>query len=281
MGDLLGFEGHLNDSTPFTEKEHKVVWKSSRQYLDFSPGNDYNDTCEYPTFYNENGYPEPATELANLKGCYNSDFDQYGDIEAFGVFPDWKRQLAKFASVQDRLREWQPSVMARLKVFSCLAIQMLDFDGYRIDKAMQVTLDAQAEWSTAMRSCAKDLGKDNFMVVGEITSGNVLGSVYLGRGRQPDMKPDLTTALSLKGSTDKKYFLRDQGKSALDGGAFHYSVYRYLTKFLGLQGNLQAGYDLPTDDWATFWNDMLQSNDFYNANTGMDLFLNLFLSTWN
>lgn len=268
MGDLLGFEGHLNDSTPFTEKEHKVVWKSSRRYLDFDIGNDYNETCNYPVFYNENGFPETAETLSKLKGCYNSDFDQYGDIEAFGVFPDWKRQLAKFASVQDRLREWHPSVMARLKVFSCLAIQMLDFDGYRIDKAMQVTLEAQAEWSSAMRACAKEVGKDNFMVVGEITSGNVLGSVYLGRGRQPDMKPDLTTALSLKGSTDKKYFLREPGNSALDGGAFHYSVYRYLTKFLGLQGNLQAGFDLPTDDWATFWNDMLQSNDFYNANTG-------------
>ncbi len=29
--------------------------------------------------------------LEALKGCYNSDFDQYGELEAFGNFPDWQR----------------------------------------------------------------------------------------------------------------------------------------------------------------------------------------------
>ena len=38
-------------------------------------------------------------------GCRVSDFDQYGDLEAFGVHPDWQRQLSKFASVQGCLRE--------------------------------------------------------------------------------------------------------------------------------------------------------------------------------
>jgi alpha-1,3-glucan synthase len=33
------------------------------------------------------------SQTAGLVGCYDSDFDQYGDIEAFGVWPDWKRQL--------------------------------------------------------------------------------------------------------------------------------------------------------------------------------------------
>lgn len=39
---------------------------------------------------------------------------KYGDIEAFGVFPDWQRQLAKFASLQDRLREWDPAVRSKV-----------------------------------------------------------------------------------------------------------------------------------------------------------------------
>ncbi|EFW15163.1 hypothetical protein CPSG_08351 [Coccidioides posadasii str. Silveira] len=38
LGDLLGFEGYLNTTTPFERAEHKVVWKSNRRYLDFHPG---------------------------------------------------------------------------------------------------------------------------------------------------------------------------------------------------------------------------------------------------
>ena len=112
-------------------------------------------------------------------GCRASDFDQYGDVEAFGVHPDWMRQLSKFASVQDRLREWQPAVMDRLIHFSCLALKALDFDAIRIDKATQVTVEALAIWAAGVRKCAADLGKNNFFINGEVTGGNTLGSLYL------------------------------------------------------------------------------------------------------
>ncbi len=107
-----------------------------------------------------------------------SDFDQYGDMEAFGVHEDWQRQLAKFASVQDRLREWQPSVMARLQNFACMAITALDFDAIRIDKSTQVTIAALAEWTSSARQCAYKLGKENFFISGEVTGGNTFGSLY-------------------------------------------------------------------------------------------------------
>jgi len=267
MSDLIGFKGYLNESTPFRNEEHEVLWKSSRVYPDFSFSDRYNETCEFPEFWFENG----ERIVPPLKGCYDSDFDQFGDVEAFGVWPDWMRQLSKFASVQDRLRDWHPSVGARLEHFSCMAIASLDIDGFRIDKAVQVTVDAQARWSTAMRACAKRYNKDNFMVVGEITSGNTLGSIYIGRGRQPGQaeRLDPATAMSLKPkeSDAPEWFVREYGVSALDAGAFHYSIYRYMTRFLGMSGNLEAGFDLPTD-WVDTWNRMLLTNDFYNANTG-------------
>lgn len=247
--------------------EHRVQWKTDRRYMDFQFGNSYNATCDYPPFWYEDG----TRITPDLKGCYNSDFDQYGDIEAFGVFPDWQRQLAKFASVQDRLRDWKPDVRSRLEQFSCIIIAMLDIDGFRIDKAVQVTVDAQAAWSQAMRECASRFDKKNFMVVGEITSGNFLGSIYLGRGRTPNVTVDLsgTKALSLdvNAAADSQYFIRDHGNNALDAGAFHYSIYRYMTRFLGLSGNLEAGYDLPTD-WVEIWNNMMTTNDLYNAYSG-------------
>lgn len=268
MGDLIGFDDYLNTSTPFVTTEHKVIWKSSRRYLDFDFNNTWAPKCDYPKFFNETGFPVGEDVTSQLTGCYQSDFDQYGDIEAFGVFPDWQRQLAKFASVQDRLREWDDSVMQRLQVFSCMIIAQLDIDGFRIDKGVQVTVDALGAWSSYIRECARQHNKTNFFIAGEITSGNNLGAIYLGRGRQPDMQPpslNQSVALSPNSSSDSQYFLRDPGLQALDGAAFHYSVYRFMTRFLGMSGNLEAGYDLPLD-WIEGWNDMVLTNDLYNAN---------------
>ena len=114
----------------------------------------------------------------DTNGCLESDFDQYGDMEAFGVHPDWERQLSKFASVQDRLREWKPSVMEKLTTFSCMAITALDFDAFRIDKSTQVTVDALADWTSTTRQCAYKLGKKNFYITGEVTGGDTFGSLY-------------------------------------------------------------------------------------------------------
>lgn len=44
-------------------------------------------------------------------------------------------------------------------------------------------------------------------------------------------------------------------------------MYRTLTRFLGLDGNLAAGYDAPTN-WVDQWNTFLVSNDFINVETG-------------
>lgn len=268
MGDLIGFEGHLNTTTPFSMGEHKAQWKSDRHYVDFHFGNTYNDTCQYPRFWNETGYPVGQWVRDELKGCYDSDFDQYGDIEAFGVFPDWQRELAKFASVQDRLREWVPSVRERLIRHSCMVIASLDIDGFRYDKATQATVDALGDISSAYRDCARRFGKDNFFLPGEITSGNTLGSVFLGRGRQPNMLPEaLDDAFHMDNESDSKYFIRDENKQAIDGAAFHYSIYRSLTRFLGMDGNLAAGYDVPVN-WTEAWYQMVLTNDMINANTG-------------
>ncbi|CAG7922354.1 unnamed protein product [Penicillium olsonii] len=268
MGDLIGFEGYLNTTTPFSTKEHKASWKSGRRYVDFEYGNDYNETCDYPRFWNETGYPVDDYVYDELSGCYDSDFDQYGDIEAFGVFPDWQRELAKFASVQDRLREWVPSVRERIIRHSCMIITSLDIDGFRYDKATQATVDALGDISGAYRDCARSVGKENFFLPGEITSGNTLGSIFHRRGRQPDMKPEtLEEAFQLTNSSDITFFLRDHNQQATDAAAFHYSVYRSLTRFLGMDGNLAAGYDIPVN-WTEAWYQMVLTNDMINANTG-------------
>ena len=77
MGDLIGFEGYLNTTTPFSLQEHKAQWKSERHYWDFDFGNTYNNTCDYPRFWNETGYPIDQEISDRMVGCYDSDFDQY------------------------------------------------------------------------------------------------------------------------------------------------------------------------------------------------------------
>ena len=213
---------------------------------------------------------ENGTELTiPTNGCMASEFDQYGDMEAFGVHPDWQRQLAKFASVQDRLREWKPEVMDKLTTFSCMAIKALDIDAIRIDKSTQVTLDALSQWSTATRSCAADVGKSDFLITGEVTGGNTFGALYIGRGRTPSQLPPYNLAQVANLTSDQsQFFLRDVQQNALDGVAFHYSIYRGLTRFLGMDGNLQVADDVDAN-FIDAWNEIFVTNDFLNAQTGL------------
>jgi len=78
---------------------------------------------------------------------------------------------------------------------------------------------------------------------------------------------DVQGAFSLTSDSDDKYFVREKGRNALDGGAFHYSVYRSMTRFMGMDGNLTVGFDTP-GNWVDMWNTMAVSNDLVNANTG-------------
>lgn len=81
LADLIAFEGYLNTSTPFLLSEHQVLWRNSdRQYLDFKFDNEqYNETCDYPAFWDDTGYPVGTDVTDEMKGCYNSEFDQVCD----------------------------------------------------------------------------------------------------------------------------------------------------------------------------------------------------------
>ena len=47
-----------------------------------------------------------------------------------------------------------------------MTLAMFDIDGFRIDKGLTITIDAQAHWSNSIRACAKRFGKDNFYISG-------------------------------------------------------------------------------------------------------------------
>ncbi|EPT06178.1 hypothetical protein FOMPIDRAFT_68356 [Fomitopsis schrenkii] len=266
MNNVVGFKGYTNTSAPFNIGEYDAVWLDPdyspwnfSRYVDFSYNNVYNKSCEMPVFWGDEG---TIVDIDWNGGCYASEFDQYGDMEAFGVHPDWQRQLSKFASVQDRLREWNPDVMAKLTKFSCMAITALDFDGIRIDKSTQMTVDGLVQWTSTTRRCAADLNKNNFLIVGEVTGGDYFGALYYGRGRTPTERPEFDVAASLT-EADNQYFLREQGNEGLDGAAFQYSIYRGLTRFLGMDGNLEDAYDV-SKDFVTAWDELFVDDDMLN-----------------
>ncbi|KAF8306355.1 glycoside hydrolase family 13 and glycosyltransferase family 5 protein [Clavulina sp. PMI_390] len=275
MADFIEWTAYPNASAPFSLDEYATQWKKPSYapwgidtYQDFSIGSDFNSSCNLPNFWNDSG----AQIVVSHPGCLTSEFDAYGDMEAFGVHPDWERQLSKFASVQDRLREWNPNVMAKIQSFSCLTIQALDIDAIRIDKSIQVSVDALSSWAQHTRGCAyNQYNKKNFLITGEVTGGDTFGSLYIGRGRTPGQRvnsnsPFVDTA-KLKG-TESQYFMRSSGQNTIDAITFHYSIYRYLTRFLGMDGNLEAAYDLQPNFVAS-WDQMFVDNDFINPNTGV------------
>ena len=67
LGDLVGFKGFLNTSTPFSLYENSALWKSNRRYLDFEFSNEYNSSCQYPRFWSNDGLPL----VLEMTGCYD------------------------------------------------------------------------------------------------------------------------------------------------------------------------------------------------------------------
>ncbi|KAL6710193.1 Cell wall alpha-1,3-glucan synthase ags1 [Coniothyrium glycines] len=277
LGDLLEFPQTANTSTSFRPTEWPTRYKSDRHYHDFETSDRYLANCPWPLprFWDEDGFPIPLGRIHVDKGCYKSDFDQYGDSGAFDTEVEaHQRQLTKFSSAQDRLREWNPRVLQKIEHFSCLAIRMLDIDGYRIDKAVQVTVDAQSHFSKSIRKCAKKHGKNNFLISGEVVSEMGLSSVYFGRGRQPDMVPmNAEVALSLANdSVEQSSFLRDREDSALDGAVFHYGLYRAIVIFLGIDGELSLPSGSRQFNFVDMWQGQrgyLLTDDLFNTNTGL------------
>ena len=89
-----------------------------------------------------------------------------------------------------------------------------------------------------------------------------------GRGRTPTQLPPGFLAAANVSDTQDEYFLREKSQNGLDAVAFHYSIYRSLTRFLGMDGNLQVAYDIDTN-FVTAWNQMFVTNDFLNPSTGV------------
>lgn len=150
-----------------------------------------------------------------------------------------------------------------------MQIAMLDIDGFRLDKGIQVTVDAQADFASSMRECAAYHGKKNFFVTAEMSGGSAFNSIYVGRGKESTMKEVNTTEVvrTASNSSDASKFIRDFGKSAVDAACFEYPTFRGLLRFLGLDGQLGGTYDNPIN-FPESWRYFILTQDLVNVNTG-------------
>ncbi|KAJ3765104.1 hypothetical protein FB446DRAFT_833432 [Lentinula raphanica] len=97
----------------------RIVQYHNNHFRHLKIFNTRKTSCVPPQLWNDDGtLLAIASSQAPLPGCLESDFAQYGSIEAFRVFPDWQCQLSKFAGVQDRLREWKPGMIDKLTKFT-------------------------------------------------------------------------------------------------------------------------------------------------------------------
>jgi alpha-1,3-glucan synthase len=81
----------MNSSTPFDLDGYPLLYKyHDLIYADFQLNNTIDPQCQLPELLDEFGNTANATLL---HGCYDSDFNQFGDIEAFGVYPIWQRRI--------------------------------------------------------------------------------------------------------------------------------------------------------------------------------------------
>lgn len=175
------------------------------------------------------------------------------------------QQLSKYGSVQDRLRDWRSDVRAKINHFSCMQIAMLDIDGFRLDKALQMTADGLADFSTFQRRCARRYGKENFLIVGELVGKKPLVALTTGRGKEPEQYWHNTTeAMTASNTSSAQHFVRDNDHTSIDGSSFSYDIYFSLSQFLGLDGDYPKG----SVDFVSLWEDLLVQTDMVNVNTG-------------
>lgn len=149
-----------------------------------------------------------------------------------------------FSSLKDlRVQEREPFVYdpdasrvlgALLKVYQYW-IALTDCDGFRVDTVKHVSFEASRNFCGAIHEYAESIGKENFLIIGEVAGGPDITRDYLELfGRNIDAALDLggpmdTLAATMKGFGDPRtFFAQFGGHDALgthrEVGRYHVSI---------------------------------------------------------
>lgn len=102
-----------------------------------------------------------------------------GDLGAGDVTdPHAEHKRTDFLSLRDLANDVPPTLNVLARIYQYW-IALTDCDGFRIDTLKHVSLEEARNFCGAVREYALDLGKANFLLVGEVAGGSFFEDVYL------------------------------------------------------------------------------------------------------
>lgn len=150
------------------------------------------------------------------------------------LHPDNEFRRGDFYALKDLNLSKKEVLSAVIRVYQYW-LALSDCDGFRIDAAKHVPLESSRRFCGAIREYAESIGKENFLLLGEITGGTEMAKNYLEIfGSNIDVvldigEPARLLAETVKGSTDPSAFFNlFTGHDILGGhrqtGLYHVSI---------------------------------------------------------
>jgi len=215
------------------------------------------------------GTGDPVTTIHSLEdGIWPNDFqdkDFYtrdGYIEQWDSF-NWENPLHKdaefrrgdFFDLKD-LNYDNPRVLESIVRVYQYWIEMTDCDGFRIDTVKHVPREISRKFCSAIHEYTECIGKNNFLLLGEVTGGSKMSIDYLEIfGRNLDAVLDIggparTLAAFAKGQTNPLHFFNQFTTGDILGthreaGRFHVSILDDHDKVGSSKQRFSAGNTIP------------------------------------
>ena len=194
---------------------------------------------------------ETGTSIANIQtledGVWPKEFqdlDLYNRAGQIGKWDSepWENPLnsdnefrrGDFFDLKDFNLSQGKALSALIRVYQYW-IALSDCDGFRIDTVKHVPWEASRNFCGGLREYAESIGKENFLLLGEVTGGADMAKNYLDIfGRNLDAaldigEPTILLAGMVKGSIDPKAFFEQFGGhdslgSHRETGRYHVSI---------------------------------------------------------
>lgn len=172
---------HTADTVDYAEKKYGYRPKGAYPYLD-KDGRPFGDRAAIGKV-DADSFPYTPVEKANTKvPAWLNDPTMYhnrGDSTWAGESAEY----GDFVGLDDLWTE-RPEVVEGMKRIYETWVRDFKIDGFRIDTVKHVDLDFWTQWATALDAYAKERGREDFFMFGEVYSADTtVTAPYVTRGR--------------------------------------------------------------------------------------------------
>ncbi|HEY9368100.1 MAG TPA: pullulanase-type alpha-1,6-glucosidase [Streptomyces sp.] len=173
---------HTADTVDYAEKKYGYRPKGAYPYID-STGRPFDDRAGIPAKVDRDSFPyTPVAQPGAKVPSWLNDPAMYhnrGDSTWAGESAEY----GDFVGLDDLWTE-RPEVVEGMKRIYQTWVRDFDIDGFRIDTVKHVDLDFWTQWATALDAYAKQQGRADFFMFGEVYSADpAVTAPYVTRGR--------------------------------------------------------------------------------------------------